>query len=206
MAKKKKHFSRPHRSSTEVMRDMHGVAKFKRTGWALSWQDMTITFDYVVWFKMGCREEWVNKFHALVDSYWYQYECELLTVEQLEEMTWEYAGIKIKHQEVSMDDVNRLTHDPYMRMVGYKNLERNNEILKLHEIHSACAICALHDMGWKEKMINRFQNYLEEVMAEIYNTTNSVSIRERLAALKLKLESVGFEYEKIVDYAEEQKA
>lgn len=206
MAKKKKHYSRPHRSSSEVMRDMHGVAKFNRTGWALSWQDMTTMFDYVAWFKMRCREDWINKFHALVDSYWYQYECGMLTKEQFADMTWEYAGIKITTETVSKEDVNRLAQDPYLRMVGYKNLQRNNEILELHSIHTGCAISALHDMGWGSVMINRFQKYLEEIMGDVYNTTNSVSIRERLDVLKYQLENVGFEYEEIIDYADNKEA
>lgn len=203
--KKKKHFSKPHRTNDLVMRDMHGVAKFKRTGWAMSWQDMTMIFDHVVWFDFRCREDWVNRFHALIDSYWYQYDCELLKREDLEEMAWEYAGIKINASEVTKDDVKRLARDKYLQMVGMKNLERNNEILKLHSLHSLCAICALHDMGWKEGYINRWQKKVEELMDTIYRGSNSESIRLRFSALERKLNNEGFEYEGIVDWYEESK-
>jgi len=194
---KKKHKSRPHRSSAEVMRDMHGVAQFQRTGLAQGYNDMSVMLCHVARFDFRIKSpEWYETFLGYISTYWYPYYNGEKTAHDYEEYSKEF-GCDIHLEAVSEEYCYRFTqHNPYLRMVALKNLKNNNLLLESHVVHSSSALMALHDMGWKDKSIQRFEKKLHDLMAIIYES----NARANLDALQGKMNSYGFFFEQPEDW------
>lgn len=78
-------------------------------------------------------------------------------------------------------------------------MEINNEIIRSHALHEACAVLALNDMGWKPKSLHKFDKCFIKLMDKTYcNDKHQQNIV--IASYQAKLQSkYNFEYEKIID-------
>lgn len=202
-AKKSAAKSRQYRSKEEICVDFgkDGIPKFHRIGIQKAWQEFMILFDHVLIFSMNIGPERINYFHAMIDYWWYKYDNGEITYEDLMAEAKDKCEMAISWSPLDEKDVKKLAgKDKYLQYVGKVNTEMNNQILKLHAVHECCAVLALHDMGWQNKTIHKFDNCLLRRLDECYVKNGTKYKDYMIAVYKKELQDkYNYEFEEIVD-------
>lgn len=189
-----------HRTKADICRDFgkNGIAKFHRTGMQKAWQDLNIIIDYLMVFSFNLGVDKLNQFHAYLDSWWYQYDNGVLTYDEIINQANELASANISFEPLQEHHVRQVAKGAYLYRVGIVNMTINNEIIRSHALHEACAVLALNDMGWKPKTLHKFDRCFIKLMDATYCGEKQKDIV--IASYQVKLQSkYNFEYEKIID-------